>query len=621
MAQPTQSKFQLKIFHKMGLIAALGLIGMLALGGIGYWATKNIDATAEQALQRNSSIRSSIVGSYDQALHSEGVARELGNLNQRLIELMDMVISGPRRGVSEKDIMTAAQKLVKDSELIYKVPGSDRLIEGTKNSIGKVTVNNFVDVATLLEFELPDLFAIKDDRRAFKARQGEIALSLASMYYFISKNLEELAGNSLAEVKAAKVSLSKVLQDADVEMAAITQNLHETSKQAAISLLVVFLITIAITGVVFGLFALSITRPLKDTVEMARSLREGRVSARLNLGTRGDEFGSMARGLNEFADELEHEVVDAMQSLANGNFDIDIHPRDDQDMVRTALKRTADKLNATMNEILCASVQIASGSEQVADSAQQLSHGATTSASSLEEITASMNQMATQIQLSATNADQANSLSTSAKQTAESGNTKMQQMVSAMVEIKESGQGISKIIKAIDEIAFQTNLLALNAAVEAARAGQHGKGFAVVAEEVRNLAARSAKAASETTALIQGSVTKTENGVQIADETAQALGEIVDGITKVSDLVAEITAASKEQATGISEVNTGLNQIDQVIQSNTASSEESAATSEQLSAQAARLNELLAQFQLQEDNSFQQPPAQPAAPAIGWTEV
>jgi len=369
---------------------------------------------------------------------------------------------------------------------------------------------------------------------------------------------------------------------------------------------IVSIIALVIGFIISFLLTRSITQPLSKTVDMLKELEKGHLDNRLQLN-RKDEIGQMANSMDQFADSLQIEIVASIQKLADGDLTFDITPRDEQDELRGAIKKLGVDLNDIMGQIQIAGNEISSASGEIADSSQALSQGATESAASLEEVSASLNQTSSQTTLNAENATQANSLSTETKLAAEKGSTQMQEMVAAMTDINEEGQKISKIIKTIDEIAFQTNLLALNAAVEAARAGQHGKGFAVVAEEVRNLAGRSAKAAAETSELIERSTEKTTKGTTIAQQTAIALEEIVSGISKMTDLVAEISAASNEQAQGVAEINIGITQIDTVTQHNTASAEESAAAAEELSAQAAQLHSMLQRFKLKQGQSIAAP--------------
>lgn len=299
-------------------------------------------------------------------------------------------------------------------------------------------------------------------------------------------------------------------------------------------------------------------------------------------------------------------MLEAAEKIADGNLDVEINidTKDEVGILGQTFKRMTNNINETMININSASEQVASGAKQVSDSSMELSQGATEQASSIEELTASIEEISSQTKLNADNANEANKLAEVAKENAVRGNNEMKDMLMAMEEINESSSSISKIIKVIDEIAFQTNILALNAAVEAARAGQHGKGFAVVAEEVRNLAARSANAAKETTAMIEGSIKKVEDGTRIATETAEALNRIVDGIAKVANIIGDIATASNEQATGISQINQGIMQVSEVVQTNSATSEESAAASEELSSQAELLREQVAKFKLKKINNY-----------------
>jgi methyl-accepting chemotaxis protein len=254
-------------------------------------------------------------------------------------------------------------------------------------------------------------------------------------------------------------------------------------------------------------------------------------------------------------------------------------------------------INRIIAGLNAGSEQTAAASEQVSAASQSLANGASEAAASIEETTASVEEMSSMTKQNAANASEAESLAGSATESADQGKQAMEDMTSAIAEIKKSSDETAKIIKTIDDIAFQTNLLALNAAVEAARAGEAGKGFAVVAEEVRNLAMRSAEAAKSTAEMIETSVKKSDNGVQITERAAGVLQEIATQTAKVNDLVHEISAASNEQAQGIEQISTAVTQLDSVTQQNAANAEESASASEELSAQAEELKGVVGELQ------------------------
>lgn len=245
-----------------------------------------------------------------------------------------------------------------------------------------------------------------------------------------------------------------------------------------------------------------------------------------------------------------------------------------------------------------ASDQVAAASDQLASSSQQIAGGNNELASSVEETSSTLEVAASMVQQNTENTRQATSLAGLTREAADKGNREMQDMQSAMKEIKRSSDQIAKIIKVVDEIAFQTNILALNAAVEAARAGEAGMGFAVVAEEVRILAQRSAQAAKDTADIIESNIEMSEKGVEVSERAAESLAEITLQARKVNELMDEISAASQEQAQGIHQINRAIVQMEEVTQENAAGAEEAATAAEELSSQADNMQGIVHELQL-----------------------
>jgi methyl-accepting chemotaxis protein len=487
-----------------------------------------------------------------------------------------------------------------DYDLTFVQQLSEKVDKGLMNGQGEVAIVSY-DGLIVAHSEKPELIgqhfkaALADGwESALKAVQaGESLASLdeasgmATALGAIDLGRTGRPWSVMIRIAEEVILAEAIALDAALEKRSDAATLWQGSVGVIVTLIALGLIWLA---------ARSIARPIREAANLADTVGAGDLSQRLQIQS-ADEVGQLSTALNAMADGLEQKAQIA-EKVANGDLTMTVDLASDKDVLGRALRKMIDRLNDLLGQVQTASQQIGSGSTQVSDASQTLSQGATESAASLEEITASMTQMASQTKLNADNAGQANSLSKGAKNAATRGSTLMTDLVNAMGDINRSGEDIAKIIKVIDEIAFQTNLLALNAAVEAARAGQHGKGFAVVAEEVRNLAGRSAKAAKETAELIENSAEKTRHGNDIVEKTEAALKGIVAGTTKVSDLVAEIAAASNEQSEGIGQVTQGLNQIDSVTQQNTANAEESAAASEELASQSTLLQQMLGQFHL-----------------------
>ena len=379
---------------------------------------------------------------------------------------------------------------------------------------------------------------------------------------------------SMLKEFAELVQLEKKLSQESYEAAAAASR---TAVQVVLALLVAAVVLSV--GIAF-LMSKLIVRPLRVAMGAADQIARGDLSADVQVGASKDETGQLLQALSEMTRNLRQLVGE----VANG----------------------AHTVSDT-------SAQIAQGNLDLSQRTEE-------QASTLEETASSMEELTSTVTQNAENARQASQLAVGASEVARKGGHVVGQVVSTMTGISESSRKISDIIGVIDGIAFQTNILALNAAVEAARAGEQGRGFAVVASEVRSLAQRSAAAAKEIKTLIGDSVNKVEAGTKLVDAAGHTMEEIVSSVKKVSDLIAEIAAASQEQSSGIEQVNTAITQMDQVVQQNASLVEEATAATESMKDQAGSLLQLVSRFKLaaaSAGHSIERAPEQrPVAPAV-----
>ena len=371
-----------------------------------------------------------------------------------------------------------------------------------------------------------------------------------AMLRFTEQEFTPAANKLLASLEAF-IKVEQQARDAAVV------HMHESRKLAAIFGLIAAAFLLAVAVGLTLILIRSIVHPLQQVIAVAKSISEGDLTQNLHT-TRHDEFGDLLKAFAQMSERL---------------------------------RGLVSEVRAGVDSVSTASTEIANGNQDLSSRTEQ-------TAANLQETAASMEQLTSNVTQSAETARQANQLALNATQAATRGGEVMGNVVNSMQHISDSSRRIADIIGVIDGIAFQTNILALNAAVEAARAGEQGRGFAVVASEVRSLAHRSAEAAKEIKTLIQRSVESVESGSQQVTEAGSAMQDIVMGVQRVGDLIAEISAAASEQQQGISQVNQAVGNLDQMTQQNAALVEESAAAASALSEQARKLGEVVSLFKV-----------------------
>jgi methyl-accepting chemotaxis protein len=541
-------------------------------------------------------------------MQSETQARLLGDLNQDLIALLQAAIDGPahpEKGITAEAVLRQALDLVKKAEIVRDTPGSESLIPGTKMTLADQIIGNFDDVAILLEYDLPEIYTLNPKSPEFTVKQGELVISLANMYRFISKTLGELSSDLAAMAKQDQTEL----QLASAEAVRLTETskvkLTDASHQARRNLIIAFVVTVVLIGVMFIGFRHSLIAPLKKTVRMISELEQGHLDVRLGLIGK-DEINQMGQAIDAFATDLQNRVhgvntaslklLEVSGNIATASKSVDASAQAQfQEVAKTgtAVQKISNSsknigdgvavLASSVSESTASALEMSASSEQLAATAEDL-------ASNVEEVGASITEIAASIRevgdntytlkessdATTSSASQMDALTKQMEENiqsvagiadvvlkdAETGHATVEASITGISQIRAASQmtsqaisvlsnkilNIGTILAMIESVTEETSLLALNAAIIAAQAGQHGKGFSVVAEEIRELSERTNSSTREI--------------AEVINDVRQETNKVVQAIALTEQSVSEGEELSRASGAALQKIVQGIQEVD-----------------------------------------------------------